>query len=173
MDDDTSGDIARGDGSHDRLEVELHRLEGWQCEAGGEECGGLRARHGDALAGEVGGREIGLGDDDRAVALAERSAVAEQAIRVLHARVRANGHGGRLEAALACPHVERLDIGRHKLDLEAAQVERALGNRPHHEGVIGVGTMANADVHRCSSGRISTSLPMLTFGRAAHTDASG
>ena len=99
--------------------------------------------------------------------------MAKQTVRVLHARVRANGHGGRLEATLACPHVERLNIGRHKLDLEAAQVESALGNRPHHEGVIGIGTMANADVHRCSSDRMQTSLPMVTFGRAANADASG
>ena len=54
VDHDARGDIARGDGSHDRLEVELHRLEGRQRQAGSEKSGGLRARHGDALAGEVG-----------------------------------------------------------------------------------------------------------------------
>ena len=170
MDHDASGDIARGDGSHDHLEVELHRLERGQRETGGEKRGGLRAGHGDALAGEVGGYEVGLRDDDRAVTLAERGAMAEQAIGVLHAGVRADGHGGRLEAPLTRPHVERLDIGRHKLDLEAAQVERVLRDRPHHEGVIGIRAMSNAYVHEVSSSRCGASLPMLCFAHAVRAD---
>jgi hypothetical protein len=87
--------------------------------------------------------------------------VAEQAVHVLHAGVRTDGHGGRLEATLTRPHVERLDIGRHELDLEAAQVERALRDRPHHEGVIGIRAMSDAYVHEISSGRGGASLPMV------------
>ena len=170
MDYDAGGDIARGDGIHDRLEVELHRLKRRQGQTGGEERGGLRAGHSNALAGEVGGCEIGLRDHDRAVALAERGAMAEQAVRVLHAGVRADRHGGRLEAPLTRPHVERLNIGRHELDLEAAQVERVLRDRPHHEGVIGIRAMSDAYVHEVSSGRCGASLPMLCFAHAVHAD---
>ena len=108
------------------------------------------------------------GDDDRPVARPDARAVRQQRVVVLHERIRGERHRRHLEPSRARPLVERLDVGEHLLALEAAGVDAAFGERPEHEGVVGVGAVSYADPHEArhaSTGfarRGSTTAPRLS-----------
>ena len=85
--------------------------------------------------------------DDRSVAGAHRRAVRQDRVEVLHERIRRERHRCRLETPLERPLAERLDVIEDMLEFEAARVDRTRGERPEHEGVVGVRTMAEADQH--------------------------
>ena len=87
-------------------------------------------------------------DDDRPVARAHARPVREQRVALLHERVRVQRDRRHLEPALERPLVQRLDVAEHVLELEAARVDAILGQGPEHEGIVGVGAVAEADQHR-------------------------
>ena len=68
-------------------------------------------------------------------------------VLVLHERIRRERHRRRLEPALERPLAQRLNVLQNVLELEAARVDRAGRERPEHEGVVGVGAVAEADEH--------------------------
>ena len=55
--------------------------------------------------------------------------------------------GRHLEPSFERPFVQRLDVPEDVLELEAAGVDRAGGERPEHERVVGIGAVAEADQH--------------------------
>ena len=96
MDHDARRNLTGSDRGHDRLKVELHGLERGQRKLRRQEGRRPRARHSDALAGEVCGLQLRLGNDDRTIALAEGGAVAQQAVQLLHAGIGPDRHRRRL-----------------------------------------------------------------------------
>jgi hypothetical protein len=57
---------------------------------------------------------------------------------------------GHLEVPGARAAVERLDVLDHVLDLETRGPDLAGGERVEHEGVVGIGAVADTDQHGVS-----------------------
>ena len=134
-----------------------------------QECGRHRARHDDLLAAQVvDGRGLAA-DDDRAVAGADARAVGEQRVVLLHERVGGERDRGDLEARGARPLVERLDIRQNLLERESARIDEIRRQRPEHEGVIGIGAVADANLHWGDDG---STLPAAARGRTGAPVAS-
>ena len=86
-------------------------------------------------------------DHDRAVAGTHAGPVRKQEVAVLHEGVRVQRDRRRLQAPLERPLVQGLDVGQDVLELETARVDAPGGERPEHERVVGVWTVAEADQH--------------------------
>ena len=56
-----------------------------------------------------------------------------------------DAHGRQVEVALDGPAVERLDIDQFVLEPVSAGRDLVLGQGVEHEGVVGVGAVADAD----------------------------
>ena len=85
--------------------------------------------------------------DDRAVAGADRGAVRQERIALVHERVRRERHRRHLETAFERPFVQRLDVLDDRLELEALRIDGPGGEPPEHEGVVGIGAETDADHH--------------------------
>ena len=145
----------------DLLERKLAVGEVAEHEPERQEGGRHRARDDDLLAAEVvHGRGL-AGDDDRAVAGADARAVGEQRVVLLHERVGGERDRRHLEARGARPLIERLDVRQNLLERESARIDEIRRQRPEHEGVIGIGTVADANLHW---GRDGTTLPAANRG---------
>ena len=88
-----------------------------------------------------------LRDDDRAVAGADRRAVREQRVALVHERVGRERHRRHLEPPVERPLVQRLDVLDHGLELEALRVDRSRREPPEHERIVWIGAEADADQH--------------------------
>ena len=86
--------------------------------------------------------------DHGAIPGADRGAVGQQRVAVLDERIRGQRQRGDLEPALEGPLVQNLDVLRHELELESTPIDRPAGERPDHEGIVGVGGMPDSDQHR-------------------------
>ena len=106
--------------------------------------------------GDLGGREVVdvdrlACDEDRPVARADRGAVGKEGVVVLDERVRGERDRGHLEPGRASPVVQCLDVRQHLLEAEAAGIDEIGREPPVHEGVIGVGAVADTDVHEAAT----------------------
>ena len=110
-----------------------------------QEGAGQPAGDRDPEARQRGRVEVAAGHDDRPVALAHRGPVGQQAVAIREVRVGVDGQRRDLEAALARPVVEGLDVAQHVLEAEAVGRDQLLGQRVEHEGVVGVGAVPEAD----------------------------
>ena len=117
----------------------------------GEERGRHPAGHGDLDAAEIVFGQRLARDDDRPVAGAHARPVREQDVPVLDERVRVERDRRHLEPALERPLVQRLDVLQDVLELEAARIDLARGERPEHECVVGIRAVAEPDLHRSAS----------------------
>jgi Mn-dependent DtxR family transcriptional regulator len=77
------------------------------------------------------------------------------------------GDRRRLELALDCPLVQRLDVAQHVLELEAARVDPLRGQRPEHERVVWIGAVSKPDQHAATL----TALLWNAVARPALTDS--
>ena len=69
----------------------------------------------------------------------------EQGVVVLDERIRGERQRRDLEAPRTGPLVQGLDVREHLLALEPSRVYPVDGERPEHEGVVGVWTVSDAD----------------------------
>ena len=120
-------------------------------EAESEERGRQRAGDDDLAPGEVVDVDRLARDEDRPVARADRGAVRKQGVVVLDERVRGERDRGHLEARGARPLIQRLDVREHLLEAESARVDEIRRQRPVHERVVGVGAVADTDVHEAAT----------------------
>ena len=70
----------------------------------------------------------------------------KQRVVLLDERIGGEGDSRDLEPRCARPVVERLDVGEHLLEAEAARFDEIGRQRPVHEGVVGVGAVADTDL---------------------------
>ena len=139
---------ARGDLVEDAVERQLAVPDLAEREAERQEGGRRQSGHDDLVLAELLQGQRLARDDDRAVAVADAGAVRQQGVAVLHERIRVQRDRGHLELALQRPLVQRLDVLQHLLELESAGVDRAGRDRPEHERVVWIGTVAEPDEHR-------------------------
>ena len=92
--------------------------------------------------------DLAARDDDRPVALAERRAVRQQDVALLDSGIGAGGERGHLEPPFERPLVQGLDVRDDRLELEAAEVDRARLERPDHERVVGIRRVADSNSPR-------------------------
>ena len=55
------------------------------------------------------------------------------------------GNSGDFEFAFERALVQRFDVLDHMLDLEAAHIDLFMRKRVKHEGIVGIGAVANSD----------------------------
>ena len=72
--------------------------------------------HDDLETAQLVERDRLAGDDDRPVARADRGAVRQERVVLLHERVRGERDRRHLEPRRARPLVQRLDVGEHLLE---------------------------------------------------------
>ena len=116
-----------------------------QAHAEGEKRGGQRAGHGDRLAAERIERDGLAGDDHRPVVVAHAGAAGAEDVLVGQVGVGVQADGGQLQLALEGPAVERFDIDQLVRELEIAGVDLVVRQGVEHEGVVGIGAVADAD----------------------------
>ena len=90
--------------------------------------------------------------EDRTVAVAHARAVRQQRVSIHEVRVRVERHGGDFVLPGERRAVERLDVGQHLLDVDALDLDGAGRQTIEHEGVVGIGTVGNGDLHGCADG---------------------
>ena len=71
----------------------------------------------------------------------------KQRVAVLHERIRRQRQRSHVQPAFKSPLVQYLDVLGHELELEPAGIDVAGRERPDHEGVVGIGGMAEPDQH--------------------------
>ena len=147
VDDEAGVGAARGDLVQDPVERQLAVRELAEREPSGEEGGRHPPGHDDLCEAQLLEAERLARDEDGPVAGADAGAVRQQRVAVLHERVRVQRDRGHLETADERPLVQGLDVLQHLLELEAARVDRAGRDRPEHERVVGIGTVAEANEH--------------------------
>ena len=84
-------------------------------------------------------------DQDRPVALAHRRTRIHHPVSLVHERVGGGGNGRDFQLGGARPAVQRLDVLQHVRDLDARNRHLARGEGIEHEGIVGVGAMADPD----------------------------
>ena len=148
VDEETGLRPAGGDLVQYAVEGEVARAHVAECKLEHVRGRGQRAGSHDLERTEIVERELLARDDDRPVAIAERGAVRQQHVPVGDGGIGARRERSHLQPALERPFVERLDIGRDRLQLQAARVHLPSGERPDHERVVWIGAVSNADRHR-------------------------
>ncbi len=136
--------------------AQLAVFEGVQDEPECEERGRHRPRHDDLELPELVERLRLSRNDDRPVAGADARTVWEERVVLLNERIRGKRDRGDLETAGARPLVQRLDVAQDLLELVTAGVDEIRRERPVHERVVGIGTVADADMQAPDA---STALP--------------
>jgi hypothetical protein len=86
-----------------------------------------------------------LGDEDGTIALAHRGAGIHHPVLLVHQDVGSRGHRRHVELAGPCPPVQGLDVFQHVLDLDPRRLHLSGGERVEHEGVVGIGAVADTD----------------------------
>ena len=87
------------------------------------------------------------GNDHRTVAVAHAGAARAENVAVAQVGVGVNAHGRQFQLALEGAAIERLDVDQFVREAIAARIDFALGQGIEHEGVVGIGTVADADEH--------------------------
>ena len=88
------------------------------------------------------------GDQHRAIAIAHAGPAGAKHVAIGEMGVGVQADGRQFQLAVKGPAVERFDIDQFVLEAIAAGVELALGQGVEHEGVVGIGAMADADQQR-------------------------
>ena len=101
--------------------------------------------HGDADGFQVVDRHRSPGDDHRAVAVAHAAPARQQGVLVEQEGVGVDADGGHFEFAAQRSAVERLDVLQLVLERETARVDLVVGQGMEHEGVVGIGTVADGN----------------------------
>ena len=85
------------------------------------------------------------GDDHRAVAVAHAAAARQQRVLVEQMRIGMDADGGDFQLAAQGPAIERLDVLQFVLEEQVAGVDLVVGQSMKHEGIIGIGAVADGD----------------------------
>ncbi len=139
---------------HSRDLVEGH-LDGGRVpdvEAQQERGGGVAARDGDDLLLELRALDRPLGHQDGTVALSHGRSRIHHPVAVVHQGVGGGGDRGHLEFAGSRAPIQRFDVLQHVLDGDPGDLHLAGIERVEHEGVVGVGTVTDANEHATSLG---------------------
>ena len=118
-----------------------------ECELEGEEGGGELAWDGDGLARQVVEGHGAWGDEDGAVLVAHAGPAAGEGVLIGDIGVGVDGDGGDFKLAFDGALVEGLDVLEDVLEAVGAGGDFALGQGVEHEGVVGVGGVAEAEEH--------------------------
>ena len=126
-----------------------------EAEVEGQESGRQRAGDGDGFALQVVDRHRFAGDDHRAVAVPHAGSAGAEGIGLGEVGVTVQTDGGQLQFGRERPTVQGLDIDQFVREFVLASVDLVVGEGVKHEGIVGIGRVANVDGFEWHGGRVA------------------